>query len=57
MAHMDRIMQIELRGHGGQVVGVMVHVVPSVGLGRPAVTAPVVRDDPIAVRQTKPYRP
>ena len=39
----DGVVQIEVLDDGGQVVGVVVRVVPVRGLGGPAVTAPVVR--------------
>ena len=35
----------------GQVIGVMVHIVPVGDLARPTVTAPIMGDDAIAVTQ------
>ena len=49
MADMDRILQVEMLGHCRSVGRVMVHVVASVHLRGAAVTAPVMRDDAIAV--------
>jgi hypothetical protein len=51
LAHMDRVVQVEVFDHGGEVVSVVVHVVPAVSLGGPPVTAPVTGDDPVAVQQ------
>ena len=47
----DRVVQVEVRGQGGQVVGVVVHVVAVAGLGGAAVAAAVVRDDAVTVLQ------
>ena len=49
VADVDRVLEIEVRRHRREVVGVVVHVVAAGGLGRPPVTAPVVGDDAIAV--------
>jgi hypothetical protein len=46
--HMDRIVQIEMRSHRREVVGVAVHVVAAAGLGRASVSAPVVGDHAVA---------
>src|SRR5439155_10915668 len=48
MTDMYRILQVEMRGHRCEIVGIVVHVVPVAGLRRPAVTAPVMRDDTVA---------
>ncbi|GMA86799.1 hypothetical protein GCM10025868_20490 [Angustibacter aerolatus] len=45
------VVQVEVLGERGQVVGVVVHVVAVGGLARPAVAAPVVRHDPVALLQ------
>ena len=49
MADVDRIFQVELLGHCRGVCCVMVHVVASAHLRGAAVTAPVMRNDAIAV--------
>src|SRR5919106_6712801 len=41
---MNGILQIQMCGQSCQVVGIMVHVVAFAGLGRAAMTAPVVGD-------------
>ena len=51
MADVDRVVEIEIRGQCGQIIGVVVHVVPIAGLRRAAVPPPVVGDNPIAVAQ------
>src|SRR5271166_2513332 len=48
VAYMDCILKVEFFGEGGEIVGVGVHLVAVPGLSRPAVAAPVVRDDSIA---------
>jgi len=47
----DRVVQVEVRGHRGHVVGVVVHVVTIAGLRGAPVPAAVVSDDPVAVQQ------
>src|SRR6266568_4759528 len=49
MANKDEIVQVELFDQLGEVVGILVHVVALPRLVRPAMAAPVVSDDPIAV--------
>ena len=44
-----------MRGQRREVVGVMVHVVAVAGLGRAAVAAPVVRDDPEALAEEEQH--
>jgi hypothetical protein len=49
MADVDGFFQIQVSGHGSQVVGVMIHIVAIAGLsGAPMATA-VVGDDSIPV--------
>ena len=45
----DGVAQVEVRGQGGQVIGVVVHVVAVPRLGRAPVAAPVVGDRAVAV--------
>ena len=45
----------EVLGERGEIVGVGVHLVTVPGLGRPAVPAPVMRDDSIAVLAEKEH--
>ena len=47
----NRVVEIEMRGQRGQVVGVVVHVVAVAGLRRAAVAAPVVGDDAVAAAE------
>ena len=47
MADVNCILQFEMIGDGLQVVGVVIHVMPAVGLSRAAVPAPILGDDPI----------
>jgi hypothetical protein len=49
MTDVDGVVEVEVRGQGGQVVGVVVHVVALTHLGRAAVSAPVVGDHPVAM--------
>ena len=55
VADVHGVMDIEVRGHRGQVVGVVIHVVTVAGLRGPAVPAPVVGDDAIAVLQEEQH--
>src|SRR3984957_7603837 len=41
--------------HGGPIVGVMIHVVAAADLGRPAMPAPVMRDDAIALTEEEQH--
>jgi hypothetical protein len=43
------VSKVEMAGQGGQVVGVVIHVVSAAGLRGPVVPAPVGRDDPVPV--------
>ena len=52
---MDGVVEIEMGGHRGQVVGIVVHVVAVAGLGGPSVPAPVMGDDPVAVLQEEQH--
>ena len=47
----DRALDVEVRRHGRQVVGVVVHVVTLAGLRRASVSTPVVREHAVAVMQ------
>jgi hypothetical protein len=47
----DRVVQVEVLGDRGQVVGVVVHVVAVAGLGGASVPAPVMGDDAVAAQQ------
>src|SRR5437762_2701566 len=51
MANVDGITQIEMRDDRGGVRGVVVHVVTIADLARPAMAAPVMRNDAIALLQ------
>ena len=45
MADMDGILQVEMRGHRREVVGIMIHVVAVADLAGAAMAAPVMGDD------------
>ena len=49
MADMDCVLQVEMRGDGREVVGVMVHVMAVADLAGAAVAAAVMGDDPKTV--------
>ena len=51
MANVDGVAQIEMRDDRGGVRGVVVHVVTIADLARPAMAAPVMRNDAIALLQ------
>ena len=51
----DGVVQIEVLDQRGEVVGVVVQVVPAGGLGGAAVAAPVVGDDPVALGQEEQH--
>jgi hypothetical protein len=55
VADVHGVMQIEVLGHRGQVVGVVIHVVTIASLSGAAVPAPVVGDDTIAVLQEEQH--
>ena len=46
---------VEMLDDGGQVIGVVVHVVALAGLGGPAVAAPIGCDDPVPLVQRRGY--
>ena len=46
---MHRPLEIKMGGERRQVIGVIIHIMPAIGLRRTAMTAAVVSDDPIAV--------
>src|SRR5438874_2488095 len=45
MADVNRILQVEMIGHGLQIVGIVVHVVPAAGLSRATMSAPISCND------------
>src|SRR5438034_10851865 len=45
MADVNRIPQVEMIGHGLQIVGIVVHVVPAAGLSRAPMSAPISCND------------
>ena len=51
----DGVVQIEVPGQLGQVIGIVVHVVPLTDLRGAAMPAPVVGDDPVAVVQEEEH--
>ena len=52
---MDGVFQVEMRGEGGQVVGVVVHVMAVGGLRGAAVAAAVMGDDAIALLEEEQH--
>ena len=52
---MNGVVKIEMAGHGGQVVGVVIHVVAVAGLAGAAVAAAVMGDDAIAVLEEEQH--
>ena len=55
MADVDGLLEVEMFGERGQIVGVMIHVVAVIGLGGTAVPAPVVGDDAIALLEEEQH--
>src|ERR1700747_983147 len=49
VADMDSILEIEMRRHRGEVIGIVIHVVAVADLAGPAVAAAVMSNDAIAV--------
>src|SRR5947209_7621018 len=45
MADVNRILEVEMIGHGLQIIGIVVHVVSAAGLSRATMSAPISRDD------------
>src|SRR5947207_1886277 len=45
MADVNRIFEVEMIGHGLQIVCIVVHVVPAAGLSRATMSAPISRND------------
>src|SRR5258707_15719097 len=55
MTNVHNVLQIEMRGQSRQVVGVMIHVMATTGLGGAAMAAPVVGYDAIAVLEEEQH--
>ncbi len=53
VADVDGVLQIEVRGQGREIIGIVIHVVTVGRLGRTPVTPAIMRDDAIAVTQEK----
>ena len=51
----DGIPQIEMVGHGRQIVGVVVHVVTVADLARASVAPPIVGDHAVAVAEEEQH--
>jgi hypothetical protein len=51
----DRIAQIEMLGHGRQIVGVVIHVVTVTDLARASVTTPIVGDHAVAAAEEEQH--
>ena len=49
VADVDGVLQIEMRRHRGEIIGIVIHVVAVARLGRATVAAAVMSDDAIAV--------
>jgi hypothetical protein len=49
VADVNGVAQVEMLDYGGDVRGVVVHVVAAAGLARPAMTTPVNGDDAVAL--------
>ena len=55
VADVDGVVEIEMGGQGGQVIGVMVHVVTAAGLRGAAVPTAVVGNHPVAMVQEEQH--
>src|SRR5947207_8714615 len=55
MADVNRIPQVEMIGHGLQIVGIMVHVVSAAGLSRAPMSAPISCNDAEAFADEKKH--
>jgi hypothetical protein len=55
VADVNGVVEIEMCGQRGQVIGVMVHVVTIAGLRGAAVPTPVVGNDPVAMVQEEQH--
>src|ERR1700677_2056725 len=55
MPHMDRVLQSEMRRKRGQVICVMIHIVPSGNLRRASMPTAVVRNHSIPFAQKKQH--
>jgi hypothetical protein len=55
MAHMYRLLHVEMIYDRRNVVGVMIHIMAVPDLTRPSMSAPVVRDDPETLGQKEEH--
>ena len=55
MADMDGVLQVKMRRQRREIGGIVIHVVAIAGLGRAAVSAPVMRDDAEALVQEEQH--
>src|SRR5678815_3488551 len=55
MPDMNRILQVEMVGDGLQIIGIVGHVMSVAGLRRATMSAPISRNDPIAVAKKKKH--
>src|SRR4051812_10186900 len=55
MADVNRIFQVEMIGDGLQIVGIMVHVVSTVGLSRATMPAPISGNHAVTFAQEKKH--
>jgi hypothetical protein len=49
----DRVFKVEMPGNGGEIIGIVIHIMTVRRLGRPSVTPTVMRDDTEAEVQEK----
>jgi hypothetical protein len=55
MPDVDHILQVQMSGNRGEVIGVMIHIVAVGNLGGAAMASPIVGDHAIAVIQKKQH--
>ncbi|MGY4483291.1 hypothetical protein ACVWWR_002482 [Bradyrhizobium sp. LM3.2] len=55
VADVDRILQVEMRRHRREIVGIVIHVVAVGDLRRTAVAAAVMGDDAVAARDEEQH--
>src|SRR5262249_61692138 len=55
MTNVNRILQVEMIGHGFEIVSVMVHVVSVAGLRRATMSAPISCNDAIAFAEEEKH--